>query len=284
MAGHVVDAVISYHDNPQTCGVTKFNIQLAKRLGVRHQPIMGFGGFMPCRHPLLSLKASELRRAREPFSWFPPYDVLWHDEGIPEISARADRVFYASEIGCPATIQGNATRPGLTLLTFGMAHKFQAPYFARLKEILDASRQPYHVCVSAAIHEGHPWDLTTAENEARMREVFGDHLRFLGFLADDALAREIRDAHLIALFYDPAARANNTTLWAALQVGTPVITNLDDRSPVELVHERSVFDIDRLQDLPDAPLRREVRFGGWQAASVYSWDRVIAKLTAPVHV
>lgn len=279
----MIDAVLSYHDNPATCGVTKFNIQLAKHLGVEHSRLIDWCGL---GRPLLSLKASELLDdlAVALSSYPKSFDVLWHDEGLPAISAKADRVFYASEIGCPSTLQGNASRPGLTVLSFGMAHKFQQASFERLKTLLDRRDQPYTVCVSSAVHEGHPWDVTTAENERLMRTVFGDHLRFLGFLADDALAREIRDAHMIALFYEPAVRANNTTLWAALEAGTPVITNLDANSPVELVHGRSVFDLAQLTEWPDAPICREVRAGGREAAKVYSWDRVLAMLQAPVRV
>ena len=88
---------------------------------------------------------------------------------------------------------------------------------------------------------------------------------------------------MIALFYEPAVRANNTTLWAALEAGTPVITNLEADSPKELIHNRSVFDLAQLTQWPDASECREVRHGGREAAKVYSWDRLISALQA-VHV
>jgi len=285
----VIDSVISLHMNPETCGVGKFNGLLADRLGVPHRSVYRWREVFG--RPLLSLKASEYYTQMNEEGRccpFPPYprsfDVLWHDAGIPEISERADHVWYARDLGCPSTLRGDPTRKGLTILSYGMAHKLQQPLFEKLKSLLDAHGQPYTVCVSSAIHEGSPWDATTKEHTARLRSIFGDHLRWLGFLADDALAREIREAHTVALFYDPAVRANNTTLWAALDAGTPVVTNLDAQSPKELQHGVSVLDIHQLTEWPDYNGdRQELRAGGHKAAAAYSWDRLIEKLTA-VHV
>jgi hypothetical protein len=289
MEREVIDAVLSYHANPNTCGVTKFNIQLAEKLGVPHDVIAPSAPQR--RYPLLSVKWNEILGPHDGVSFdlnaSYGFDLLLHDRSIKEdcgLIRAARRVFYADEIGCPSTLRGDATRKGLTILSFGMAHKFQAPLFAKLKALLDDRGQDYTICVSSAIHEGSPWDATTKAHTDQLREVFGDHLRWLGFLADDALAREIREAHMIALFYDPAVRANNTTLWAALEAGTPVITNLDAQSPPELVHDVSVFDLAQLTDWPEAHQLREVRHGGTQAASVYSWDRLVLRLTENVQV
>lgn len=280
----MIDAVLSYHANPATCGVTKFNMQLAERLGVPHDQ---FECAHHYRHPLFSLKWSELRpRSRGGGFVVPAYwSVLWHDRNHEQTTtnARAQAVFYADELGCPSTLQGDATRPGLNILGFGFAHKFQQTHFERLKALLDRHGMAYTVSMSAAVHEGREWE-TIAENERLVRGIFGDHARFLGYLADDALAREIRDCHMIALFYEPAVRANNTTLWAALEAGTPVITNLDADSPKELQHGSSIFDLAQLTHWPDASECRMVRHGGRQAASVYSWDRLIGLLKAPAHV
>jgi hypothetical protein len=56
-------------------------------------------------------------------------------------------------------------------------------------------------------------------------------LRVLGYLGDDALAKELRDVDAVALFYDPALRANNTTYWAAVDAKKTIFTNRDDQSP-----------------------------------------------------
>ncbi len=274
----MIDAVLSYHANPETCGVTKFNMQLAEKLGVPHYALALRGPELASvRHPLLSLKASEMD---ESLNMRCSYDLLWHDEGIPSLSSGAARVQFAKDTGCPATIRGNASRKGIALLSFGMAHKFNLPHFEKLKALLDTTPN-YTVSVSSAIHEGSPWDQTTATHTAMLRELFGDHLRWLGFLADDALAREIREAHTIALFYQPAARANNTTLWAAMEAGTPVITNLDEHSPKELQHHVSVFDIAQMTEWPEYDgMRQDIRAGARKAVDAYSWDKLLEKLTA----
>lgn len=277
----MIDAVLSYHMNGDTCGVARFNKQLAQRLGV---PCLPHTTVAPAAHPLVSIKPAEMPYPAD--RYWERYDLLLHDRTLSPnsvIMEGASRVVYADEMGCPSTLRGDPTRMGLTILSYGMAHKLQQPLFEKLKSLLDAHGQSYTVCVSSAIHEGSPWDQTTAEHTARLRDIFGDHLRWLGFLADDALAREIREAHTIALFYDPAVRANNTTLWAALDAGTPVVTNLDAQSPPELVHGVSVLDIHQLTEWPDYNGERQIlRAGGHVASAAYSWDKLIEKLTAEV--
>lgn len=276
----MVDAVLSYHMNPLTCGVAKFSQQLAARLGVPFDSVAHGADYT---HPLLSLKWSEMRLGRT-FDLPRTYDVLWHDAGDPHMTSLATHAWFATDTGCPATVRGDATRGTLNVLTYGMAHKCHVPGFERLKAALDRTGRDYTLSVSTAIHDGYSWATIFAENQILMRRMFGDHLRVLGFLADDALAKELREVQAVALFFDPAARANNTSLWAALEAGTPVITNLDHDSPQELQHGVSVFDLAHLTDWPDAAACRVVRAGGRKAADAYSWDRLIATLTAPVTV
>ena len=75
-----------------------------------------------------------------------------------------------------------------------MAHKQQLPCFERLKAVCEDQDEPldYTLCVSVGIHEDQPWSESFQESERRLRELFGNRLRFLGFLADDALARDGR--------------------------------------------------------------------------------------------
>jgi hypothetical protein len=293
----VIDAIWSWHTNPLTCGVAKWNHALAKRLGVPCESLRTG----QAAHPLISIKTREA-----PGTWHlhlprhVVFDLLFHD--APDIQrlsvVRPLRVFAANheiaeavrpirhdviELWCPSTLDGNLRRGTINIWTFGMAHKIQLGHFARLKSILDATpdAQDYTICQSVAIHEGSSWDDTFTETARAMLELFGEeHLRFLGFLADDALVREMREAQAVALFYDPAVRANHTTVWAALELGTPVITNLDRHSPPELAHYVSVFDIDQLTEWPLPDRRSEVRAAGRKAADRYSWERLLPLLTA----
>jgi hypothetical protein len=211
--------------NPATCGVAKFNHRLARELGVPCEPLaMGHA----YRSPLSSIKASEMGR-----SWLmriPAHgDILLHDR--PSRLPMHRRIFYADEIGCPATIDGNPTRGRYRVLTFGMAHKRLLPHYIDLKVQLDEHHPDYTLEMSTAIHEGNPWDAGLEQSICDMRAIFGDHLRVLGFLGDDALAKELQDCDAVAVYFVPAFRRNNTTGWAALAAGKPLYTNRDEQSP-----------------------------------------------------
>lgn len=297
----MIDAVLSYHLNPATCGVAKFNQQLAARLGVPCLPIERASGK---RHPLISLKRSEVRQ--EDLwclcNWderWRAHDLLLHDASplaLPLANA-ANRVYAANgeiaravrpirsdvvEVWCPSTLEGDATRGTIDVLLFGMAHKLVAhdSLLERLRELLTRTGRVYGVSVSTAVHEGSPWDEAFMSTERVLRDIFHDHLKLLGYLADDGLARELRTVDAVALFFDPAARANNTSLWAALDAGCPVITNCDDNSPRELIHNESVFDIDHMTAWPGSDHLRDVGRRGKVQAQTRSWDRLLEVLRA----
>lgn len=236
------DAVWTVDHHPSLCGVAKFSHQLADRLGVPCVPIKLK---TPGNNVLISVRQSELPRT----GFFLPhrYSLFLHDwdGGNEGMIRRAERVFAANPViaehvrvrrpdvqtvFAPAMIQGNHTRGAYQVLTFGMAHKLKAENYRALKEQLDRSGQDYTVSVSTAVHEGSPWD-ATARVADELRAIFGDRLRVLGYLADDALAKELQECDLVALFYEPALRANNTTYWAAKAAGKPVVTNRDEHSP-----------------------------------------------------
>ena len=240
----MIDAVLSYHLNGATCGVAKFNQQLAQKLGV---PCCSFGSVeaLDAEYPLVSIKPEEMPRGIVLASRNQPFDLFLHGPSDGPPLQRAMRVYAANgviaaavrplrpdviEAFCPSTLQGNPTRAALNVLTFGMAHKLQLPYYEKLKTLLDGSGQDYTVSVSTAVHEGSPWDAVSEAGE-KLRAIFKDKTRVLGYLADDALAKELQDCSAVAMFFDPALRANNTTYWAAREAGHPIITNLDADSP-----------------------------------------------------
>ena len=249
------DAVWTVDHHPSLCGTVKFSHQLAARLGV---PVVTFTSAAEAVCPLLSFRASEIKNWRTAPQV--PYGLFLHDwEPLDEVIGieavyreqwvrDAVEVFAANHtivdqirplrsdvvtLFAPSTIQGNPTRPGYRVLTFGMAHKLKVEHYQRLKVQLDLEHgDDYSVSVSTAVHEGSPWD-ATAHVADELRAIFGDRLRVLGYLADDALARELQECDLVALFYEPALRVNNTTYWAAKAAGKPVITNRDEHSPKE---------------------------------------------------
>jgi len=221
------DAVIGWHMNPASCGVAKFNTQLAAHLGVPFRPLRRAYRY---GHPLVSIKASEL--GHRWLSLLPKHgDLLLHDRPS-HVPIR--RIFYADELGCPSTIVGNPTRGRYRVLTFGMAHKRILHHYEALKARLDVEHPDYTLEMSTAIHEGTPWEEGLQQSVREMSAIFGDRLRVLGFPADDAIAKELEDCDAVALYFDPAFRANNTTAWAAIKAGKTLYTNLDAQSPTEM--------------------------------------------------
>lgn len=241
-----IDAVLSWHMDPQTCGVAKFNHALAARLRLPCLPLMRCMGVS---HPLVSVKPAECDGAwADHVRWYPAFSLFLHG-GIAldrELVPKAARVYAASseiaksvrrirpdviEAFCPSTIDGNPSRGTYRVLTFGMAHKLALDHYRALKEQLDVEHPDYTVSLSTAVHEGSPWDGALAESVAAMRAIFGDKLRVLGYLADDALAKELQECDAVAVYFDPAVRENNTTYWAAAQAGKTIYTNRDAFSP-----------------------------------------------------
>lgn len=286
----MIDAVLSFHTNPATCGVAKFNQLLAQRLGVPCRPASSWTAY-----PLVSIKFSESEwaapfyrlRASDRYQLFvhdaprEKSDYRWIDGATTVYAANA---VIAGQIRgirpdvitafCPSTLQGNPHRAALNVLTFGMAHKLQIARYQKLKTLLDGTGQDYTLSVSTAVHEGSPWDAVATVGE-QLRDIFGDKTRVLGFLADDALARELQECSAVALFFDPALRANNTTFWAAAELGKPIIFNADDASPC-----RSDLEIDDLAEWPD--------LDGWNDSMRrhfgHSWDALLQTMGVSVPV
>lgn len=241
------DCVQSYHVNPYTCGVAKWNLRLATELGV---PFVKLG--TSSSYPLISVKPSEVPPRQYP-QFKAPYDLILH--GWPPSTTDRDRrwVMGADRIWtvapqtaealsalrpdvailpCPATITTPRPRAAHTYLTFGMAHKTAKVlrhYEAFRDELGD---QEYTILLSMGVHEGSPWDQTLESSAAALRQIFGeDRVEVLGFLSDAALHREMDACTACVAFYDPAFRANNTTAWAVLERGKRLITNCDACSP-----------------------------------------------------
>jgi hypothetical protein len=294
----VASAVVTHHRSGFRSGVARFNELLAGRLGV---PLLGLDDEWP-EGAMLSFKVSELgedereRLAARLERW--RGDVYLHDwTGLPleeEIVRRARRVHAGNlEIQEAVAPLNDATtavwtpglltdrrdyRPdGLTVFSFGMAHKVQTERFRRLRELLDASGLAYSVYVSAANHETS--SLEDAELVFReMHEVFPS-LYFLGNLSDVAVHNELRGSTYFAAFFPRGVRANNTTVAAAMETGTVVVTNLDRYSPPEYVHMENIVDIEQCDELPtDAQILAGLRERARETAGRRGWDQLVEKL------
>jgi predicted DNA-binding protein len=296
-----IDGVTGNQFDRSRSGVAKFNRILAERLGV---PVMGPAdpalGRTSC--PLLSIKFGELSEAEaESLGGLlaardadAPFRVFMHDlSGSPlerDLLGRAQLVYTGNAevtegvrtlnsrvetLWSPATILDS--RPlepvAITVFSFGMAHKMRTDMFERLHRLLDATGRTYAVYVSNANHESvRLEDAQLVYDE--MNALFPGTLYFLGNLSDVAVSNYIRNSTFFAAFFPRGARANNSTVVAAMEHGAVAITNLDEYSPSYLRHMETVIDIGRATELPSDPLVvNRLRVGAMEAAQGLSWGR-----------
>lgn len=247
----MIDVVLTHPHPPLTCGVARFSHQLAARLGVPCDVL----DKRPYAYPLISVKSSEADGEWPTVAlWYRQFDLFLHDNphGLcSDTAVRKARHVYAGnraiveqvawlrgEVGpaieafCPGTLSGDVSRGPYRVLVFGMGHKLNLPKFRELRAQLEREQPAgYTVSLSTAVHEGTDWPTVLADSEREMRAIFGDRLRVLGFLGDDALAKELQECDAVAAYFEPALRANNTSAWAALEAGKKLYTNLDEFSP-----------------------------------------------------
>jgi hypothetical protein len=255
-----------------TCGVAKFSAELARRLGVPFCGLHDDWGVSP----LLSLKWAEVVdpldanfiRAR---CLIKRFGLFWHDSGdqsvLDNLTARASVVFYADPslgspgLWCPSLITPRK-RP-VRLFSFGMAHKLQTDKYKRVRELLDAAGERYHLRVSVGIHEGTSLDGAEKHFDA-LREIMGpEHVTILGILSDDAVSEELSNADYVLAFFEKGLRANNTTVHAAHLHGRRVISNFDEHSPLPL--HGNVVDLANAHEWPQPEYPQYI----------YSWERLI---------
>lgn len=267
-----MDSVLTYHTNPLTCGVARFNKALADHLGLSmHQ--MFSPKSLACETPLLSIKLSEFAPAdierlcaivADPSVW-PHLRLFLHDYGATQAEAllirRAQRIYCANEFllrelnplhasvvqaWCPGHLFDQRLydpKAEITIYTFGMAHKLRADYYYGLRDMLERTGQSYSVFISAAIHEGTSLDDSFTSAYEDLDRIFGSRVYFLGFVSDGSLYNYLRSATFFAAFFQTGVRANNTSVNTAMQCGSVVLTNLDEASPPDFRHMETVVDI-----------------------------------------
>jgi hypothetical protein len=244
-------SVVSYHTDPETCGVAKFSAQLAARLGVElldYTERFAWGA-----RPLLSVKFGEYCSRVDAH-----HDQLWHDEPPPDYTPRTNHVWKLYELGVPALVEDPVMAPD-ALFTFGMAHKPDLARFTRLAQVFADTRQLW---ISTAVHEG-----AGPSRVQGLMQVWGPHARNLGHLSDAALQLIWPRCFAFVAFFEKGLRANNSSVHAALNAGVTVITNHGPSTPADL----RVHTID--QD--------DILSWSWPrpTGSPYTWDRLLKELT-----
>lgn len=302
-----MDCVLGYHLNPLSCGIAKFNLALANELGV---PVISL--FDPsaasARRPLLSIKLSEftynhardLERFLDERPATQSLRLFLHAYDDTDLERRAiaeaDIVYVGNfelaerikpirpdvvEAWCPGAVFDAAPfePTELSVFSFGMAHKVRGDSYRRLDDLLKQTGKSYSLYLSTALHEGTTIETAFAGAVDSIRKHFSGPVNFLGFLSDAAVMHYLRSTDYFAAFFPSGVRANNTSVHTAMTAGAVVVTNLDDRSPREYVHMKSVVDLASCTALPTTAAELEAISD--QARSVaggYGWPLLARRL------
>lgn len=242
--------ILGYHMNPTLCGVAKFNKILGERLRVPVYPL----DWVDWGYPLISVKPSELSFPAEcdlidKANHVDAYQLFLHsyDLGLPDALIKKADVVYAanSEIArridlirpvvtawVPSLLEDSEPfhLAQITVFSFGMAHKIMSAYYKRLDDLLKATGKTYCLYLSTAMHEGIEFEDAFTDVVSEIKKVFSGPVYFLGCLSDAAVAHYLANCDYFAAFFPSGVRENNTSVNAALEAGTSVITNLDNYS------------------------------------------------------
>ena len=292
-------AIVTFHTNPYTCGVARFNVSLAASLGV---PLVALEDFLadPVSGALLSIKCEEIGEENSlALSNFmttvdEKFDVYLHgldnSKAEKSVIAHAGRIFTAtiemadllrasrsdviSTFAPGADPSPEIKQVDCTLLTFGMAHKIRVAGYRKLEEVLRVDSRSFRLEISTALHEGTTFseDFFTVGKE--IREVFDGNVSFLGFLADEEVSHRMRAADALVAFFPHGVRENNTTVLSAMSHGCAVITNIDRYSPNWMVHGSTVFDIEKMSVFPSSTELQEIGRNAKQAVAPYTFSQL----------
>ena len=301
----VYSGLVSYHTNPYTCGVARFNQALSAALKI---PIVAMSNLSSRTADvlLLSLKFEEISHesAEQLLSNLQAsdavFDLFLHgiiDSEIEQVFVTtARRVFvasneYADQIRSRRADVVSYFAPGasdrsknvdadLTLLTFGMAHKIRSAGYKKLGQLLSNDDRTVQLEISTALHDGTSFSEDFFSVGSEISQVFEGNVSFLGFLADEEVSRRLHAANALVAFFPSGVRENNTTVLSAMAHGCPVITNLDSYSPSWMKHDESVFDIDQLSNFPSKDSLLRVGEAGQRAVAPYSFEVLASLLNA----
>ena len=296
--------LVSYHTNPYTCGVARFNQALATALSI---PICAVTKLAADKSDilLLSLKFEEmstdiaqnllvdLQVAGAKFDLF--LHGITNTEVEQKFVASARRVIVATQeyadlirdqredvvaYFAPGAADAGITRSAeITLLTFGMAHKIRSEGYRKLGQLLSADSRTVQLEISTALHDGTSFSEDFFSVGSEISQVFDGNVSFLGFLADDEVSRRLHAADALVAFFPHGVRENNTTVLSAMAHGCAVITNFDSYSPTWMEHGKSVFDINQLVTFPSANELSRVGEAARLAAAPFSFESLASLLT-----
>lgn len=133
----------------------------------------------------------------------------------------------------------------LNIFSFGMAFKIQTKYHRLLAAKLKKYNIDYIIRFSTAFHEKANFGKYD-EVAHQLEGIYGDKVQFYGFLSDEAVSYFINISNLYVNFFPRGVRSNNTTIFAVMKKGCPVVTNLDIYSPYWMKMGKNILDVKEL--------------------------------------
>ena len=299
--------LVSYHTNPYTCGVARFNQALATALSVSVCAVTKLAADKS-DILLLSLKFEEMSTEvaenllTHLIETGANFDLFLHGVTHSDLEKKfvssARRVIVATReyadliraqredvvaYFAPGAADTGITRNAeITLLTFGMAHKIRSEGYRKLGQLLAADPRAVQLEISTALHDGTSFSEDFFSVGSEISQVFNGNVSFLGFLADDEVSRRLHAADALVAFFPHGVRENNTTVLSAMAHGCAVITNFDSYSPTWMEHGVSVFDIGRLDKFPTLESLKGIGKSAQKAVSPYSFDALAALLSTEI--
>lgn len=303
--GSPYTGLITSHKNPLLSGVAKFNQHLARSWDI---PLLGFGDLSQIsKGPLLiSVKLSDLfpeevaevrelskflrERSVAHDLYFHTFDHLdlekemlkdarqvfcAHDELVEKLQPYGSRLVSSF---CPGLLdRPNSHFEGqLNFFSFGMAHKIQLWMHRNLMDVLDRLDADYALWLSSAFHE--KANFSDFDSVSRsLVDIYGKRLRFLGFLSDESVNFFLGRCNAFIAFFEKGVRANNTSVFAAMERGCPIVTNLDGLSPKWLRHGVNIIDVSKLEnaDLQPERLKQIGLQGAEDVGRFASWNGLL---------
>lgn len=301
-----IDVILTYHTNILTCGIARFNDFLAKYSQLKMEQLFD-EKVKKYSHPLISLKTSEFTRSdltkldefcvknKKKYSTFlHGYDHSILEKKILKNSRQifvgnslikselASDNFEATSLWCPNSNDKKIKfeKKDITFFSFGMAHKIKTNYYKKLKEILEKSNFSYSIYLSTALHENTNFEDSFFEAFEELKQIFPRKIYFLGFLSDSAVYNYMINSDYFLAFFSDGIRENNTSAYAAFEANTTLITNLDQNSPKDFIHEQNLIDINKIKTLNYSKEQQEMisKNARLMLEEKYSWEKLVNKI------
>jgi len=302
--------VVSSNIKPHLSGAAKFSFLLAQKLNI---PCVGLSEIKKLKrgdNVLLSLAICKTNPDLETEAWRwvtyteekgVNYNIFFHTfDDLPiehALIKNANKVYCGNEEIYQALKEFNKPIYSLwtsslinrevdiekdiyNIFSFGMAFKIHTKhhrFFAKRMEELGIN---YIIRFSTGFHErAHFGNYDAIASE--LEDIYGDKVHFYGFLSDEAVSYFIQSSDLFVNFFPKGVRANNSTIYAVMEQGCPVLTNTDAYSPSWMKSGVNMLDVgDMKKNLFDKKQLKKIGKKAVIDVNKYaSWGRLITKIS-----